>query len=115
MGKPLDTYETFKSRIEAAGFINVQEVVYKSPVGTWPKHPVYKEAGKLNQEQLVKGVEGYLMHLFTNYGHWDVERVNALVEECKREFSNNQVHKFYYSRRVWAQKPPNSHMSDAAW
>lgn len=44
-GKPLDTIHTFRSSIEKAGFVNVQETKYKVPIGSWPKHPVYKDAG----------------------------------------------------------------------
>ena len=42
MGKPIDTIDHFKSRIEAAGFINVHKKLYKVPLGGWVKDPVLK-------------------------------------------------------------------------
>ena len=56
-GRPFNTYDTMKDSIEAAGFVNVQEKVYKVPVGTWAKHPVYKDAGRLNELQFMEGME----------------------------------------------------------
>ena len=46
-GVPMDTTDKMRSRIEAAGFTNIHEKLYKVPLGTWPKHPIYKDAGRI--------------------------------------------------------------------
>lgn len=56
-GRPFNTYDTMKESIEAAGFTNIQEKIYKVPIGTWAKHPIYKDAGRLNEEQFREGME----------------------------------------------------------
>lgn len=61
MGKPMDTIDQFKSRIEKAGFINVHEKIYKVPMGDWVKNPVLKEAGRFCKTQFLEGMEGYVM------------------------------------------------------
>lgn len=61
MSKPMDTIHHMKSRIEAAGFTNVHEKMYKCPLGDWPKNPVMKEAGTFCKTQLLEGMEGYVM------------------------------------------------------
>lgn len=58
-GRPLDTMLQMRSRIEAAGFVNVQQQDYKMPIGTWPKLQVYKDAGKANRLQIRSGMEGW--------------------------------------------------------
>lgn len=60
-GRPLNIFETMKESITAAGFTNVQEQLYKIPIGTWPKNKLYKEAGRLNLDQLLTGLEGYVL------------------------------------------------------
>ena len=57
-GKKLDTEETMKGRIEAAGFVNVHERIYKVPVGDWAKNPMLKEAGRFQKMQFLDGMEG---------------------------------------------------------
>ena len=59
-GRPFNNFDTMKDSIEAAGFTNIQEKIYKVPVGTWAKHPIYKDAGRLNEMQFLEGMEvGY--------------------------------------------------------
>lgn len=60
-GKHFDTSDTMKAAIEAAGFVNVQEKVYKIPIGEWTKNPLLKEAGKFNKAHILAGIEGYAM------------------------------------------------------
>lgn len=60
-GRPLDTVDTFKGRIEAAGFVNIHEKVYKVPIGEWTRNPILKEAGRFNKAHLLAGIEGYAM------------------------------------------------------
>lgn len=64
-GKNIDTVETFKPRIEAAGFTNVHEKTYKVPIGEWTKSPLLKEAGRLVKAQLLAGLEGYALFFLT--------------------------------------------------
>lgn len=60
-GKPLDTVDTMRRRIQAAGFTDVQEKTYKMPLGPWAKNSVLREAGKFNRAHLLEGMEGYAM------------------------------------------------------
>lgn len=62
-GKRLDTIETFKERIEAGGFTNIHEKLYKLPVGDWARSPILKEAGKFNKQHFEEGLEGYAMYV----------------------------------------------------
>ena len=45
LGRPLDAAFQHKDRMIAAGFENVQEVLYKWPSNRWPKDPKLKEIG----------------------------------------------------------------------
>lgn len=50
---------------EKAGFINIHERDYKFPIGTWPKHPVYKEAGEMFEQSFREGLQGWVMFALT--------------------------------------------------
>ena len=63
MNRPLNTYETMEAKIIQQGFVNVQKRTYKAPFGDWPKHPIYKEVGKLNEVHVMEAMEGYAMFL----------------------------------------------------
>jgi len=40
----------FKTQMEATGFVNVTQTVYKWPSNCWPKNKKFKELGTLNLE-----------------------------------------------------------------
>lgn len=61
MGKNINTVDTFKASIEAAGFTDVHEKAYKNPIGEWARNPILKESGKYHKQQMMQGLEGYVM------------------------------------------------------
>lgn len=62
MGKNLNTIQSCRAGIEAAGFTDIQEKWYKAPIGDWAKRPLMKEVGKYCKRQLMEGLEGYIMY-----------------------------------------------------
>lgn len=100
--RPLDTIDTMRSGIEAAGFINVQQQDYKQPIGSWPKLSVYKDAGWACKEQFLRGVEGYVMWFLTHNqpNPWSVEEVQVYLAKLKNEV-NQGWHIYQKARRIW--------------
>ena len=47
LGRSLESAKSYKDQLEAAGFKNAVQVVYKWPQNTWPRDRRYKELGKL--------------------------------------------------------------------
>lgn len=47
-GHSFDVTDWMKQDIEEAGFVNLHETDFKVPLGEWPQHPIYKEAGRLS-------------------------------------------------------------------
>lgn len=77
-----------KARIEAAGFINVHVQDYKIPLGTWPKHPIYKDAGRVKAAEVKSGIEGWSLYLLTKFGEpepWSLEEAKVLVAKIKND------------------------------
>ena len=66
-GKSFGIAEDSKQLMEQAGFANVTQRVFKWPIGPWPMDPKLKEIGAYNRLGWEDGIEGWAMHLFTNY------------------------------------------------
>lgn len=58
-GRVMFVTDTMRSKIEAAGFINVQERNFKGPIGGWAKHPVYRDSGRHAMVSMKAGFEGW--------------------------------------------------------
>ena len=97
-----------RARIQKAGFVNVQEKLYKVPLGDWAKNEVPKEAGRFCKVQLLSGLEGCSLSLFTKLGSptpWSAEEVQVFLATLRAEVEEKRVHAYYLKRRVWGQKP----------
>ena len=58
-GMPLNTIDHMETRIKAAGFQNVHVQDYKIPIGSWPKHPILKDCGRVKVKEVLAGIEGW--------------------------------------------------------
>jgi hypothetical protein len=83
--------------IRKAGFTDVQEQSYKWPIGPWARDQKYKEAGIVNFQHWLSGMEGWCMWLLTKFGTpepWSKE-VSTLDETC---FLSDEHPLTYFSR-----------------
>lgn len=62
-GRAIDIARQYKGMIEAAGFEEVQEVVYKVPMGPWAKQD--KALAEVYLGTVLDGVESYSLQVFT--------------------------------------------------
>lgn len=98
MGRSLETIHEMRSRIETAGFTNIQEEYIKLPFGSWPKNQKLKEAGTIAQRMFMNGLDGYAMHFLTNYGSppWSKEEVQACTAKVREEIKNPNHHIYHF-------------------
>ncbi|KAJ5093686.1 hypothetical protein N7456_009547 [Penicillium angulare] len=106
--RSLTIQETMRKSIEKAGFTDIQEKVYKVPVGPWPRDKVLKELGRLNHEHWSAGMEGYAMWLLTKFGAptpWTPDEVQVYLAKVRGDLKNPTIHGWEFARRIWARKP----------
>ncbi|KAJ5677600.1 uncharacterized protein N7477_003233 [Penicillium maclennaniae] len=107
-GRNLDAIDTMQESIRKAGFVEVQEQSYKWPIGPWARDQKYKEAGTVNYQHWLSGMEGWCMWLLTKFGSpepWTKEDVQVYNAKLRAELKNPHFHVYQRARRVWARKP----------
>lgn len=102
-GNTIAVTDRMRQGIEDARFTNICERWFKFPIGDWPKHPVYKEAGTMNRMMFRQGLEGWIVWTLTNAG-WSAAEVQVYCAKMKQELDSN-YHIYQWNRRIWAQKP----------
>ncbi|KAJ5605798.1 hypothetical protein N7510_008579 [Penicillium lagena] len=108
LGKSLNITKTMRASIEKAGFLDVHEKDAKWPIGPWPKMKVLKEAGIVNLQHWLAGMEGYSMYLLTKFGDpvpWTREEVLVYLAAMRQALTNPRFHAYQYAKRIWARKP----------
>jgi 2-polyprenyl-3-methyl-5-hydroxy-6-metoxy-1,4-benzoquinol methylase len=93
---PVDAPLTWKSRMERAGFEDVQEHVFKVPTNPWPKDPRLKKIGALELVNFHDGAEGFMMRGFTQILGGTKEDAEILIARVRSEVRNRRVHSYLF-------------------
>lgn len=65
INRPLEVANKLKGWYEEVGFVDVHEEVYKMPSSGWPTDPKWKGIGQLWQYNLLDGLSGFTLGLFS--------------------------------------------------
>ncbi|RDW85258.1 hypothetical protein BP6252_02848 [Coleophoma cylindrospora] len=88
-----------------AGFVDVQEDVYKVPIGRWPKDKLQKEIGLYFQVQTLDGLEPVSMALFTRVLGLSKEQVDVMLVGPRKAVKNPECHLYLRFYVVRGRKP----------
>lgn len=94
-GRPLETLDHMGKAIEKAGFVDIHEKTYVWPIGPWAQDRKYKEAGTVNFQHWLSGMEGWCMWLLTRFGApkpWSKDEVMVYLDELRAEIMNPRYH-----------------------
>lgn len=79
----------------AAGFAGVVHRRYRVPIGPWARDKTLKEVGAWNLMQVLNGLEGLSMRLYTGVLGWSEAEVWALLERVRRDLADPRVHALF--------------------
>ncbi|KXX78597.1 Phosphoethanolamine N-methyltransferase 1 [Madurella mycetomatis] len=95
----------YKQQMIDAGFVNVQEKLYKWPINSWPKDAKYKEIGIWTEQNFCGGIYGLSVALFTRALGWTAEELQVFLVNVRKDLSNRQIHAYWPIWVVYGQKP----------
>lgn len=93
--------------IEQAGFTNVQERVFKVPIGPWPRDPHLKTIGAYNRAVVWGALHAAAMRTFTRGLKWTPEEVELFIVQVRKSLMDPMIHSYMTYHVVFAQKPMN--------
>ena len=96
MGTPLDAMEEWDAYFAQAGFIDVQHVVLKVPMGPWAKDKTLKRIGAIELLSLNEGYEAYLLRGLTQVLGMSKEEAYTLMTQGRREFTDPRYHTYVH-------------------
>jgi hypothetical protein len=91
--------------LKNAGFINVQERVFKIPIGPWPKNQTLKTVGLYGRMMIYDGLEANSLRAFTKGLGWSVEQVQVFLIEVRKALMDVSVHCYLPFHVTFGQKP----------
>ncbi|KAH6879781.1 putative methyltransferase [Thelonectria olida] len=105
LGRPAIVGINLKEIFERVGFVDVQQRIYKMPIGGWAKDQRLKEIGYMWGINVLDGVTGFSLQLFSKA----FERTSAQIEvsliDVRRDLTNHRIHAYMPAFIVWGRKP----------
>jgi hypothetical protein len=105
LGRSADSPIHYKAQMEAAGFVNVTETIYKWPSNRWPKDKKFKELGMWALENVEPGLEGLSMAIFTRALGWSKQETEVFLMGVRKDLKNTKIHCYWEIYNVTGQKP----------
>ncbi|KAH6881060.1 S-adenosyl-L-methionine-dependent methyltransferase [Thelonectria olida] len=105
LNRPAIFGATLKEVFERVGFVDVQQRIFKMPIGGWAKDTRLKEIGYMWGINLLEGMAGFSYQLFNKA----FERTSAQIEvsliDVRRDLTNPRIHCYVPTFVVWGRKP----------
>jgi hypothetical protein len=81
--------------VRDAGFVNIVHKRYRVPIGPWARNATLKEVGGWNMRQVLNGLEGLSMRLYTGVLGWKEEDIRGLLGRVRRDLADPRVHALF--------------------
>ncbi|CAJ2499660.1 Uu.00g025130.m01.CDS01 [Anthostomella pinea] len=94
-----------RKAMEAAGFVDIKEHNFKTPLGSWPADPKMKEIGQFNALALEQDIEGFIVYMWTTVVGWSKEEISVYAAHLRRELRSTEFHAYYPQKVLIGRKP----------
>lgn len=94
-GRPLRIANKLKRWYEEAGFVDVEEKVFKVPLNAWPEDKRQKEIGVWTEANMLDGIQGFTLAWFSRVLGWSKVEIEIFLIGVRKAISQTDVHAYY--------------------
>ncbi|KAL9075427.1 MAG: hypothetical protein Q9157_004006 [Trypethelium eluteriae] len=105
MQRPVRIGNKLKRWFQQAGFVDVQEKVFKLPINPWTKDEKLKIVGRFHEASMVDGIQGFSLAPFSRALGWTKEEIEVYLIDVRKSISDRNVHCYHKVYVVWGRKP----------
>ena len=81
--------------MEAAGFLDVEERLFRLPVNSWPKDPELKEIGRFQNFQYMQALSPYALGLLVEVLGWARDETEMLLAGVRENLRDRRLHGYH--------------------
>lgn len=105
MKTELQVLETMGQEMQEAGFVDIEEMKFKWPIGPWAKKRELRKLGKFCRAHVDTGLENWTLRLLTSVLGWTAEEVYVLCASVRQDFNDPKIHSIHQMRTVYGRRP----------
>ncbi|GAB1312366.1 Methyltransferase domain-containing protein [Madurella fahalii] len=106
-GRPLHITPMIKQWYIDAGFVDVEEKVFKIPINGWPKVTKLKRIGEMWRLNLADGLSGLSYALFHRVKGMKKEEIELALVDVRKDLADPKGQLYEKFSVVWGRKPGN--------
>lgn len=95
VGRPIEYNHNTREMLERAGFVEIQEQVYRAPFNTWPKDTQLKAIGRRYCACLLEWIEALSVGPLTTAFQWPLGDVQKVLAAVSQAVLNRKVHAYH--------------------
>ncbi|KAK8112261.1 uncharacterized protein PG998_008718 [Apiospora kogelbergensis] len=88
-----------------AGFEDVTQEKFAVPGNPWTRDKTHKQLGVLQRTNILEGLHGISISLFTKFLGMSTEEVEVFLADVRRDINDTRIHFHYPVRVVYGRKP----------
>ena len=100
----LGAVEEYGELVTEGGFTHIQEMIWKVPIGAWPRDPKLKTVGLYNLSTIAGALPSVSIAASTRAMDWTAIEVDAFLVDVRRSLMNPNIHSYYTFHSVFGQK-----------
>jgi SAM-dependent methyltransferase len=100
-----DAPRFYKSRMEAAGFVEVVESVFKVPSSPWPRDKRMKQIGALELANFDRGMEAFTLRGHTSMLDRSPAELAVIMANARKESRDPRIHSYLFFYCVYGRRP----------
>lgn len=104
-GRELDVPDRYEQWMKEVGFECVTKLEFKWPQNVWPKDKNFKELGRWNLINMLDGLHGFSIALFTRVLGMSVKEVEDFLVDVRRDVEDRSIHSYWPIYVVYGKKP----------
>ncbi|KAH7229996.1 hypothetical protein NW759_015401 [Fusarium solani] len=105
LGRPFFVDHLQETEFRKAGFVDVQVIDHKLPVGGWPKDPKLAQVGQFVRAALENDLEGLTLMMWHDLLQWPKDDYQLFLMGLRKGLQNPKVHSYMTVRYVYGRKP----------
>lgn len=100
----LNGVHDIKAQLQEAGFVNIEERIYKVPLGPWPKDKLLKKVGTYYQAIAMDGLQAISLRPICKGLGWSPQEVEVFLAGVRKHLMNTSIHTYQNLHIIYAQK-----------
>lgn len=104
-GRPLRIAHNVRKWMVEAGYVDIEEVIIKIPIGSWPANTQLKKLGKLFSALISDTLAAASYKTFNEVLGWSREEIEIFLADTRKSMETRKVHSYYKCHTVYGRRP----------